>query len=77
AVFGLFGAFLVLQRSMGRSAAGMYVVIGINAVIGFVIPGIAWQAHLGGLVTGAAVAAATAYLGRDGTLTNPPKRQVH
>ena len=48
AVFGLFGAFLVLQRRLGRSAAGMYVVIGINAVLGFVIPGIAWQAHLGG-----------------------------
>ena len=58
AVFGLFGAFLVLQRRLGRSAAGMYVIIGINAVIGFVIPGIAWQAHLGGLLTGAAVAAA-------------------
>ena len=55
AVFGLFGAFLVLQRRLGRSAAGMYVVIGINAVLGFVIPGIAWQAHLGGLVTGAAL----------------------
>ncbi len=57
AVFGLFGAFLVLQRRLGRSSAGMYVIIGINAVIGFVIPGIAWQAHLGGLLTGAAVAA--------------------
>jgi membrane associated rhomboid family serine protease len=64
AVFGLFGAFLVLQRRLGRSAAGMYVIIGINAVIGFVIPGIAWQAHLGGLLTGAAGAAVIAYLGR-------------
>ena len=34
----------------------MYATIGINAVIGFVVPGIAWQAHLGGLLTGAAVA---------------------
>ncbi len=65
AVFGLFGAFLVLQRRLGRSSAGMYVIIGINAVIGFVIPGIAWQAHLGGLLTGAAVAAAIAYTGRN------------
>ena len=40
-------------------------IIGINAVIGFVIPGIAWQAHLGGLLTGAAAAAAIAYTGRN------------
>ncbi|MEO5609458.1 MAG: rhomboid family intramembrane serine protease [Ornithinibacter sp.] len=77
AVFGLFGAFLVLQRSLGRSAAGMYVIIGINAVLGFVIPGIAWQAHLGGFLTGAAAAAAVAHLGRGGTITKPPNRQVH
>jgi membrane associated rhomboid family serine protease len=77
AVFGLFGAFLVLQRRLGRPAAGMYVVIGINAVIGFVIPGIAWQAHLGGLVTGAACAAVIGYLGRAATLTRPANRQVH
>ena len=56
AVFGLFGALLVLNRHLGRSSAGMYATIGINAVIGFVVPGIAWQAHLGGLLTGAAVA---------------------
>jgi membrane associated rhomboid family serine protease len=56
AVFGLFGALLVLNRKLGRSSAGMYATIVINAVIGFVIPGIAWQAHLGGLLTGAAAA---------------------
>ncbi|NHA69350.1 rhomboid family intramembrane serine protease [Phycicoccus flavus] len=64
AVFGLFGAFIVLQRRLNRSAAGMYVIIGINAVIGFVYPGIAWQAHLGGIVVGAAAGAVLAYLGR-------------
>jgi membrane associated rhomboid family serine protease len=57
AVFGLFGALLVLNRHLGRSSAGMYATILINAVIGFVVPGIAWQAHLGGLLTGVAVAA--------------------
>ena len=64
AVFGLFGAFLVLQRRLGGSATGMVATIAINAVLGFVIPGIAWQAHLGGLVTGAAAAAVIAYAGR-------------
>lgn len=57
AVFGLFAALLVLNRKLGRSSAGMYATIALNAVIGFVVPGIAWQAHLGGLLTGAAVAA--------------------
>ncbi len=65
AVFGLFGAFLVLNRHLGRSSAGMWVTIGINAVLGFVLPGIAWQAHLGGLLTGAGLAAMYALLGRN------------
>lgn len=56
AVFGLFGAMLVLNRHLGRSSAGIATVILINGVIGFVYPGIAWQAHLGGLVTGVAMA---------------------
>jgi membrane associated rhomboid family serine protease len=56
AVFGLFGAMLVLNRHLGRSSAGIAVVILINGVIGFVYPGIAWQAHLGGLITGVVMA---------------------
>ena len=51
-MFGLFGAFLVLQRRLGRSAGPMVATIGINAVLGVVIPGIAWQAHLGGAIGG-------------------------
>jgi membrane associated rhomboid family serine protease len=56
AVFGLFAALLVLNRHLGRSTAGIGVVILINAVFGFIYPGIAWQAHLGGFVTGLACA---------------------
>lgn len=77
AVFGLFGAYVVLQRRLNRSAGGMYVVIGINAVIGFVYPGIAWQAHLGGFLVGAACAAVLAYLGRPKSLTERGNPQVH
>lgn len=64
AVFGLFGALVVVQRRLGRRLGQIAVVLGINAVLGFVVPGIAWQAHLGGLVTGAALAAAFAYAPR-------------
>ncbi len=56
AIFGLLGAFLVIQRRMGADTRGLLVLLGINLVIGF-IPGvnIAWQAHLGGLVGGALI----------------------
>jgi membrane associated rhomboid family serine protease len=62
AVFGLFGALFVVNRRLGRDVGGIVAVLAINAVLGFVASGIAWQAHLGGLVTGAAVAALIAYL---------------
>ncbi len=53
AVFGLFGALVVVNRRLGRDNAGIIGVLVINGVIGFV-PGlsIAWQGHLGGLITG-------------------------
>jgi membrane associated rhomboid family serine protease len=56
AIFGLMGAFLVIQRRLGGQTTQLFVLLAINLVIGFV-PGwnIAWQAHLGGLVAGALV----------------------
>lgn len=53
AIFGLFGAFLVLTRLRGANTTPIIVLIAINLVFGFVVPGISWQAHLGGLFTGA------------------------
>ncbi len=61
AVFGLFGAVLVVLRRVGRSAGTIVGIIAINAVLGFVLPGVAWQAHLGGLVIGAALGAVFDY----------------
>jgi membrane associated rhomboid family serine protease len=57
ALFGLFTAFFIIQRGLGGNGNSLLVLIAINLVIGF-IPGlnIAWQAHVGGLVVGAAVA---------------------
>ncbi|MET0974984.1 MAG: rhomboid family intramembrane serine protease [Leifsonia sp.] len=54
AIFGLMGAFLVIQRRLGGNMTQLLILVGINLVIGF-IPGtsIAWQAHVGGLVGGA------------------------
>ncbi|MEE6294875.1 rhomboid family intramembrane serine protease [Georgenia wangjunii] len=62
AVFGLFAAIGLALRRYGRDATQIVVLLAINAVIGF-LPGfnIAWQAHLGGLVTGAALVAVYLY----------------
>jgi len=65
AVFGLFGAFFVVQRRLNRDATQIVVLIGLNFVLGLVVSGIAWQAHLGGLVTGSLTAAVLAYAPRE------------
>ena len=56
AIFGLFGALFVIQRSFGGANAQLLIVLGLNLVMGFIVPGISWQAHIGGLITGAVVA---------------------
>ncbi len=56
AIFGLFGAYFIIQRRLGGNATQMLVLLAINLGIGF-LPGfnIAWQAHVGGLVGGVLV----------------------
>ena len=55
AIFGLFAAYFVIARHLGANATQLIVIIGINLAIGFFLPNIAWQAHLGGLIVGALV----------------------
>lgn len=55
-IFGLMGAYFVVMRAMGYRSSQMLTLIGINVLIGFVNPGIAVSAHLGGLAAGAAIA---------------------
>jgi membrane associated rhomboid family serine protease len=64
-VFGLFGAMLPVMRRLGRSMGQVLVLLAINGAIGFFVPNISWQAHLGGLITGALVAYAYAYAPKD------------
>ncbi|KGM13023.1 rhomboid family intramembrane serine protease [Cellulomonas bogoriensis] len=64
AVFGLFGAILVVLRRLGRGAGQILVIIAINTVIGFMFPRISWEAHLGGLLVGLALGLAFAYAPR-------------
>jgi membrane associated rhomboid family serine protease len=64
AVFGLFGAFFVMARRLQVNANQIVGLIVLNLVIGFVVPGIGWQAHVGGLIAGSALTAAYAYAPR-------------
>ena len=61
AVFGLLGAYLVVNRRLGRDNTMVLMLLAINLAYGFLVPNIDWRAHLGGLVTGALVAASIAY----------------
>ena len=61
AIFGLMGALVVAGKRLGYDITQVLVLLGINVVIGFVVPSIDWRAHLGGMVTGALVAAVLAY----------------
>ncbi len=70
AVFGLFGATFVVGKKLNMDVRAVVAIIGLNLVFTFVIPlvtsqSISWQGHIGGLVTGAAVAAAYAYAPRE------------
>jgi membrane associated rhomboid family serine protease len=56
AIFGLLGAFFVIQRKLGGNAVQLLIVIGLNLALGFFIPGISWQAHVGGVIIGALIA---------------------
>jgi membrane associated rhomboid family serine protease len=56
AIFGLFGAYFVLARRASANTSGIIALIAINLVFSFTVPDIAWQAHVGGLVTGLLVA---------------------
>ncbi|WP_417555816.1 rhomboid family intramembrane serine protease [Microbacterium sp.] len=56
ALFGMMAALLIIGRHIGANVTGILVVLGINFAYGFIVKGIAWQAHLGGLIVGALIA---------------------
>jgi membrane associated rhomboid family serine protease len=69
AVFGLFGASFVVGRRLNLDVRWVVGLIALNLAFTFVIPlissqNISWQGHIGGLITGAVIAAAYAYAPR-------------
>ena len=57
-IFGLFGALAVTGKRMGANLKEASTLIAVNLAIPFLIPGIDWKAHLGGLVGGSLAALA-------------------
>ena len=58
AVFGVLGAFFVIARARGADTSQVGMLILVNLFLGAVVPRIDNAAHVGGLVTGAALGAA-------------------
>jgi membrane associated rhomboid family serine protease len=63
AIFGLFGAWLYVAYKLRETPAGrsmfnqLGVLLLINLALPLLIPNIDWRAHVGGLLTGVAIAA--------------------
>lgn len=55
AFFGLMGAYLIMLRAIGDKSGLLVGLIAVNLAFGFIVPGISWQGHLGGLLAGMAV----------------------
>src|SRR5499427_2952418 len=64
AVFGLFGAWFVVSKRLQVDSRAIIILIVINLAFGFLVSGIAWQDHVGGLITGGLLTAAYAYAPR-------------
>ena len=65
AIYGLFGAWFVVSRRLRVDTRGIVMLIAINLALSFFFRGaIAWQDHIGGLLTGALLTAAYAYAPR-------------
>ena len=55
AIFGLMGAMLVVGRKIRIDISQITTLVILNVVLGFVISGIDWRAHLGGLFAGSLI----------------------
>ena len=65
AIFGLFGAWFVVSRRLNLDTRGIVILIAINLALSFFLHNvIAWQDHIGGLLTGALLTAAYTYAPR-------------
>lgn len=65
AVFGLMGATVVLMRRLNYDLRPVMVLLALNLLFTFTWSGIAWEAHVGGLVAGTVIAYAMVHAPRE------------
>ena len=51
-IFGLLGSLLTLESASRINKKQLYFIVGLNMLFTFSIPGVSWQGHVGGLLTG-------------------------
>lgn len=56
ALYGLLGAVFITQWRSGQDTRSILVLLVVNLAYSFMMSGISWQGHIGGLITGALVA---------------------
>jgi membrane associated rhomboid family serine protease len=61
AIFGLFAALYIVARHLNLQTGGIAATIIFNLIFTFSVSNIDWRGHVGGLITGAVVAAIYAY----------------
>jgi membrane associated rhomboid family serine protease len=64
AIYGLFGALLIVARKVGGDMRALWGLIAVNVLITFAVPNISWQGHLGGFVGGVLATAILVYAPR-------------
>ncbi|RAE55124.1 rhomboid family intramembrane serine protease, partial [Burkholderia multivorans] len=52
AVFAIIGVLLVPTKRLDRNITGVVLFVVLNVGYGFLVEGVSWEAHLGGLLTG-------------------------
>ncbi|GAB3647494.1 hypothetical protein GCM10028833_11380 [Glycomyces tarimensis] len=60
-IYGMFGALILVNRRLSRDNNGIYVLLGLNLALTFIVPSISITGHLGGLVGGLLCGAVLAF----------------
>lgn len=75
AIFGLLFLYVVIALRQGHVPTTLLAMIGINLALPFFVGNIAWQAHIGGAVTGAVIGGLLALLAAPGRSAEATRRR--